>query len=269
MSQRAPRRLPRTAAMTAQPVVEGATAKSARPEPVAASEVPFVDPKQRTTLSLVPNTSPKRRRPLVVMVSVLALLAFAVIVTLVLLNTSVAQRQYEMVSLRHQERELSQENQALLKEAQSLAAPQTLAKRAKELGLVAPAAPGLVDLEDGTISKEAESASKDAAAHADYASLPLPGENIRSKASDDAESARVAKANKEKEATAGSSSEAEAGEAKTESDAPQQSEPKESSKAPAAEETAREKGSDGRPVFEDKELNGGSIPAPSIKSPAN
>lgn len=262
MSQRAPRRLPKTSALAAQQLVDGATAKAARPEPVAASAVPFIDSNRRTTLSLVPNSNERRRRPLILMVSMLVLLAFAVIVSLVLLNTSVAQRQYEMVSLRNQERVLSQENQALLKEAQSLAAPQTLAKRAKELGLVAPAAPGLVDLESGEISQQAQSAPKADESNSNYASLPLPGQSIRSKASDDAESAKVAEANKKKaeeqqqRATEAKASQGE--DAKAAETQPVQSEPK-----------VREQTSDGRPVFDGNELNGGTIPAPSVKSPAN
>lgn len=72
---------------------------------------------------------------------VMVMLFVAVIVALVLMNTSVAQRQYDIVSLRNQERALSQENQALLKDAQSLSAPQALARKASDLGLVAPGAP--------------------------------------------------------------------------------------------------------------------------------
>ncbi|WP_431709652.1 hypothetical protein [Glutamicibacter uratoxydans] len=254
MSQRAPRRLPKTAAYNSQQLVSGATAAAVQPEPVAASEVPFVDSKRRMTLSLVPHSSSQRRRPLIVMIAVLVVLAFAVIVSLVLLNTSVAQRQYEMVSLRNQERVLSQENQTLLKEAQSLAAPQTLAKRAKELGLVAPAAPGLVDLQTDTITQSAEPATKLEGDRANYASLPLPGESIRSKASNDAESAKVAEANQKK-----------AAEAKK-----QEAEQKVAeSQKPKAETKEREVASDGRPVFDSEELNGGTIPAPSVKSPTN
>lgn len=261
MSQRAPRRLPRTSTMAAQPIVDGATARAVRPEPVAASDVPFLDPRRRVTLSLVPNSNQRTRRPLIAMVSLLVVVAFAVIVTLVMLNTSVAQRQYEMVSLRNQERSLSQENQALLKEAQSLAAPQTLAKRAKELGLVAPAAPGLVDLDGKSISQEAEAAPKAESGNSNYASLPLPGESIRSKASDDAESAKVAEANEEKAKTEDAEAaepQSEAGQASASQDVPTGSATKQ-----------REQGSDGRPIFETEELNGGTIPAPEIKSPAN
>ena len=264
MSQRAPRRLPKTSALAAQQLVDGATAKVARPEPVAASEVPFIDSKRRITLSLVPNSNQRRRRPLILMVSVLVLLAFAVIVSLVLLNTSVAQRQYEMVSLRNQERVLSQENQTLLKEAQSLAAPQTLAKRAKELGLVAPAAPGLVDLESSSISQQAESAPKADDANSDYASLPLPGESIRSKASNDAESAKIAEANQKKAAE-----EKRNGAEATVPDAKTSGQEASAAKPAATEPKVREQSSDGRPVFDSQELNGGTIPAPSVKSPAN
>lgn len=260
MSQRAPRRLPKASAYASQ-MVSGSTAAAVRPEPVSASEVPFIDSNRRTTLSLVPNASAQRRRPVIVMISLLVILSFAVIVGLVLLNTSVAQRQYEMVGLRNQERVLSQENQTLLKEAQSLAAPQTLAKRAKELGLVAPAAPGLVDLESSSITQKAEHAAKLEGDRANYASLPLPGESIRSKASNDAESAKVAEMNTKKAAEEQKQAE--------EQKAATSTEAKSEAKDTKSEAKERDIAPDGRPVFESEQLNGGTIPAPSIKSPTN
>ncbi|MGP9782825.1 hypothetical protein ACT3UQ_10235 [Glutamicibacter sp. AOP12-B1-11] len=258
MSQRAQRRVLKTAAMTAQPVVEGSAARDVRPEPVAASELAGNDPRQRVTLSLVPRMNETNKRSMLVMVIALVLLAFAVMVTLVFMNTSVAQRQYDIVSLRNQERALSQENQALLKEAQSLSAPQALAKEAKAIGLVAPGAPGLVDLSDNSIKKSADKAVTAEGNAANYATLPLPGQSIREKA-DTKKSESKAPA-----PTVGQNSK---DESKTSNEA---SDSKDSTKSEAKEEAATRKvADDGRPVFNDSELNGGTIPAPMIKSPTN
>ncbi|MGO2051710.1 hypothetical protein ACT3UD_01430 [Glutamicibacter sp. 287] len=244
--------------MTAQPVIEGSAARDVRPEPVAASELAGNDPRQRVTLSLVPRMNETNKRSMLVMVSALVLVAFAVVVTLVLMNTSVAQRQYDIVSLRNQERALSQENQALLKEAQSLSAPQALAKEAKAIGLVAPGAPGLVDLTDNSIKKSADKAVTAEGNAANYATLPLPGQSIREKAE--------AKKSESKAPapTVGQNSK---DETKTSNEA---SESKDPTKSEAKEEAATRKvADDGRPVFNDSELNGGTIPAPMIKSPTN
>lgn len=259
MSQRAQRRVLKTAAMTAQPVMEGNAARASRPEPVPVSDLPVANSRARVTLSLVPKMNERNKRSVVVMFIALVLLAFAVIVTLVLMNTSVAQRQYDLVSLRNQERVLSQENQALVKEAQSLAAPQALAKKAKELGLVAPAAPGLMDLTEGKITQDAEAAVKTDDSSANYATLPLPGDSIRPKTK--AKATKTTKAatpeptvGKSTAATTDTSANATTDAAKTEA---------------KSEKPTREIANDGRPVFTDGELNGGTIPAPTIKSPTN
>ncbi|GAA2949261.1 hypothetical protein [Glutamicibacter sp. BW77] len=260
MTQRAQRRVTKTAAMTAQTVVDGSAARAVRPEPVAASELPEIDSRQRVTLSLVPRINETNKRSMLVMVIALVVVAFSVIVTLVLMNTSVAQRQYDIVSLRNQERVLSQENQALLKEAQSLSAPQALAKKAKALGLVAPGAPGLVDLNDNSITKSADKAVKAEGNSANYATLPLPGQSIRDKAKAETKKSE----SKAPVPTVGNTSKDDAKSATDSADS------KNSTKSVVKDETTTRKvADDGRPVFKDSELNGGTIPAPMIKSPTN
>ncbi|QIV85954.1 hypothetical protein [Glutamicibacter mishrai] len=259
MSQRAPRRVQKTAAVNNQPVVDGSAARALRPEPVLASDLPKGESRQRVTLSLVPRIKETNRRSMVTMSAILVLLAFSVIVTLVLLNTSVAQRQYDIVSLRNQERALSQENQALLKEAQSLAAPQALAAKAKDLGLVSPGAPGLISLSEGKVTQEAEDAVKAKDNKQEYGTLPLPGASVR-EGEGTQDKADTEKSSTPKTTVGKTSTEAEK---KTDSAA----DSKEGEVKPAKSE--REVAEDGRPVFQDSELNGGTIPAPSIKSPAN
>ncbi|UYQ76377.1 hypothetical protein OF385_09995 [Glutamicibacter sp. JL.03c] len=259
MSQRAPRRVQKIAAVNNQPVVDGSAARALRPEPVLASELPKGESRQRVTLSLVPRIKATNRRSMVTMSAILVLLAFSVIVTLVLLNTSVAQRQYDIVSLRNQERALSQENQSLLKEAQSLAAPQALAAKAKDLGLVSPGAPGLISLSDGKVTQEAEDAVKAKDSKQEYGTLPLPGDSV-SEGEGTQQKADTEKSSTPKTTVGKTSNDAEN---KTESS----QESKEGEVKPAKSE--REVSEDGRPIFQDSELNGGTIPAPSTKSPAN
>lgn len=257
MSQRAQRRVQKTASVNNQPVVDGSTARAPRPEPVLASELPKGESRQRVTLSLVPKINEKNKRSMFTMSAILVALAFSVIVTLVLLNTSVAQRQYDIVNLRVQERALSQENQALLKEAQSLGAPQALAAKAKDLGLVSPGEPGLISLADGEITLEAEDAVKAKSSKQEYGTLPLPGDSIRSDA-DGTQHAKGEESNTPKTTVGESSADSKKDASSTEGD-------KEPEVKPAKAE--REVAEDGRPVFQDTELNGGTIPGPSIKFP--
>ncbi|MFJ2621448.1 hypothetical protein [Glutamicibacter sp. NPDC087344] len=236
--------------MTAQPVVEGSAARAVRPEPVSASDLQFVETPQRVTLSLVPRINEKNKRSVVVTSVALVMLFIGLIVALVLMNTSVAQRQYDIVSLRNQERALSQENQALLKDAQSLSAPQALAKKAAELGLVAPGAPGLIDLSEGKITQQAEEAVKSDENSTDYDTLPLPGESINGST----KSAKV------EEKAKSSTPETTVGKQTTENAS------KESAAEAKTVKVERTVGDDGRPVFTEGELNGGTIPAPTMKS---
>ena len=258
MSQRAPRRVQNAAIVNNQPVVQGNTARALRPEPVLASELPKSDLRQRVTLSLVPRIRETNRRSMVTMSAVLVLLAFSVIVTLVLLNTSVAQRQYDIVSLRNQERALSQENQSLLKEAQSLGAPQALAAKAKDLGLVSPGAPGLISLSESQVTQDAEVAVKAKDSKQEYGTLPLPGSTT-------SESKKTeSKAKEEKSSTPKTTVGKTSQEANDSTASAQDS--KETVVTTA--KSNREVADNGRPVFQESELNGGTIPAPSTKSPA-
>ncbi|WP_159609532.1 hypothetical protein [Glutamicibacter sp. JC586] len=259
MSQRAPRRVQNSAIVNNQPVVEGSAARALRPEPVLASELPKSDLRQRVTLSLVPRIKESNRRSMITMSAILVVLAFSVIVTLVLLNTSVAQRQYDIVSLRNQERALSQENQSLLKEAQSLGAPQALAAKAKDLGLVSPGAPGLISLSESKVTQDAEAAVKAKDSKQEYGTLPLPGSTASESKKSDSEAAKDEKSTTPK-TTVGKTSQDESQSSASSQESVQT--------AVTTAKSDREVSESGRPVFQDSELNGGTIPAPSIKSPA-
>ena len=278
MTQRAQRRVQKSAAIASQQAAEAA---AARPEPVLASEIPETNSGQRVTLSLVPRINEGSKRNVFATSILLVLLVFGVIITLVLLNTSVAQRQYDIVSMRNEERALSQENQALHKEAESLAAPQSLAVKARELGLVSPGAPGLVSLGDGKITQPAEVAEVPEEGSPKYDILPLPGQSINgarelsgqadkpesksADAADDAADAEVKKAEVPQPTVGQKAKDAQKSEA---------SEDAKDAKGTAESEATGEKSKDGKSKDgqEAKQdsaasLNGGSIPAPNLKTP--
>lgn len=81
----------------------------------------------------------------------LGALLFSLIVVLGL-SITMASRQYELVELRAQERALVQSNEALAQEIEFHQAPQDLAIRASQLGLVAASSQATIDLETGEIS---------------------------------------------------------------------------------------------------------------------
>ncbi|WP_313813536.1 hypothetical protein [Glutamicibacter sp.] len=255
MSQRAQRRVQKNAAVTVQAMADGNAARAVRPEPVPASDLPVSDTPHRVTLSLVPRINSGNRRSVVVTSAVMVLLFIGLIVSLVLMNTSVAQRQYDIVSLRNQERALSQENQALLKEAQSLSAPQALAKKAKDLGLVAPGAPGMIDLTKGKITQKADDAVKGEEAATKYQTLPLPGEAINGASKAKEQASKDEAKSTTPQTSVGKKADSEEA-AKVETKA-------------APTKVDRKTDDEGRPVFTDGELNGGTIPAPTMKSPTN
>ena len=71
---------------------------------------------------------------------------------MLLINVYIANGQYTAVDLRGQERTLSQENEALRQEALYLGAPQVVAKKAADLGMVKPGAPAAINLDTGKVT---------------------------------------------------------------------------------------------------------------------
>ncbi|KQN86381.1 hypothetical protein [Arthrobacter sp. Leaf69] len=158
-----------TAAVSRFPVATGATAR-ALPGPT-----PGTGPsrKARTPLSLVRSAPRKRRAPFVVLC--FGLLAVALMAVLVL-NISVSTAQYQLVQLRGEQSTLTKQNQDLTQQVQNFGAPQNLAAKAAELGMVTSTAKGQIDLSTLTVTGKAKPAVKGDAAGAVIAAPAVAGQ---------------------------------------------------------------------------------------------
>lgn len=167
-------------------------------------------------------------RLLPVALGVLALVAtFAVIL---LMTVRITDGQYRLVELRAQEQALEQENESLTQDLEFHQAPQNLARRAQEEGLVpAPTEQGVVDLTTGGVSGEAVPAAE-GDDEVDIA-IPPPIQS-GSTAADEAQQ-----------------------EARERRDA-----------LPSSDEEAQDQLEQARDVEEGVELHGGTIPAPQQRS---
>ncbi|MGZ4662930.1 MAG: hypothetical protein ACXVYB_16800, partial [Arthrobacter sp.] len=87
------------------------------------------------------------------------MLAVALMAVLVL-NISVSTAQYQLVQLRSDQSTLKKQNQDLTQQVQNFDAPQNLAAKASELGMVASTAKGQIDLSTLTVSGKAKPAVK-------------------------------------------------------------------------------------------------------------
>ena len=97
------------------------------------------------------------------MVLCFGLLAIALMAVLVL-NISVSTAQYQLVQLRSEQSTLTKQNQDLTQQVQNFDAPQNLAAKATELGMVASTAKGQIDLSTLTVTGKAKPAVKGDAA---------------------------------------------------------------------------------------------------------
>ncbi|MFP5365251.1 MAG: hypothetical protein ACLGIS_00045 [Actinomycetes bacterium] len=142
-----------TAAVKNFPVASGSS--------TAASSLPARTPgdrrKGRTPLSVVRTVPRKRRAPFVVLC--FAMLAVALIAVLVL-NISVSTAQYQLVELRAKQSTLTKQNQDLTQQVQNFEAPQNLAAKASELGMVASTVKGQIDLSTLSVTGKATPAVK-------------------------------------------------------------------------------------------------------------
>ncbi|MFW0107961.1 hypothetical protein ACN08Z_02375 [Rothia sp. P7181] len=99
--------------------------------------------------ALVPGAAPKNRRMLII----LGFLAIPFALGIILwLNILTAQGQYELLDLRAQEKSLIEKNEALVQEIEYDKAPQDLAVRASQLGLVATDVTTTLNLQTGQLS---------------------------------------------------------------------------------------------------------------------
>jgi cell division protein FtsL len=129
--------------------------------------------KARTPLSVVRSAPRKRRAPFVVLC--FGLLAVALIAVLVL-NISVSTAQYQLVTLRSDQTALTKQNQDLTQQVQNFQAPQNLAAKASELGMVASTGKGQIDLSTLTVSGAAKPAAKGDSGGAVIAAPAVPGQ---------------------------------------------------------------------------------------------
>lgn len=131
--------------------------------------------RERTPLSLVRSAPSKRRAPFVVLC--FGLLAVALMVVLVL-NISVSTAQYQLVQLRGEQSTLTKQNQDLTQQVQNFDAPQNLAAKATELGMVAATAKGQIDLSTLTVTGNAKPAVKGDAPGAVIAAPAVAGQLV-------------------------------------------------------------------------------------------
>lgn len=152
-----------TAAVKNFPAVSGRSAGAGVP-----AAKPGDKRRERTPLSVVRTVPRKRRAPFVVLC--FALLAVALVAVLVL-NISVSTSQYQLVELRATQSKLTKENQDLTQQVQNFEAPQNLAAKAKDLGMVASTVQGQIDLSTLTVTGKATPAVKGAT---EGAVIPAP-----------------------------------------------------------------------------------------------
>lgn len=242
-----------TAAVKNFPVASGSSA-AGRKLPVRTSGD---GRKARTPLSVVRTVPRKRRAPFVVLC--FAMLALALIAVLVL-NISVSTAQYQLVELRAKQSTLTKQNQDLTQQVQNFEAPQNLAAKASELGMVASTVKGQIDLSTLSVTGKATPAVKGGA---EGAVIPAPavagqlivvppatkGEPLESRKP--AEAAAPAARGGQASDAAGSRA-ANPGTATPDSSAPSAGVPAAAAAAAAAAAV---------------ELHGGSVPAPEQKAP--
>ena len=156
-----------TAPVSRYPVSSGATARA----------LPGLAPgparKSRTPLSLVRSAPRKRRAPFVVLC--FGILAVALMAVLVL-NISVSSAQYQLVQLRSDQLTLTKQNQDLTQQVQNFDAPQNLAAKATQLGMVASNGKGQIDLSTLTVTGKAKAAVKGDAPGAVIAAPAVAGQ---------------------------------------------------------------------------------------------
>jgi cell division protein FtsL len=155
------------AAVNRYPASTGATARA----------LPGLNPgparKARTPLALVRSAPRRRRAPFVVLC--FGILAVALMAVLVL-NISVSSAQYQLVQLRSDQLTLTKQNQDLTQQVQNFDAPQNLAAKATELGMVASTGKGQIDLSTLSVTGKAKAAVKGDAQGAVIAAPAVAGQ---------------------------------------------------------------------------------------------
>lgn len=212
---------------------DGANARALAPSPLRSTE-----PKQRTPLSLVPATKRSRRAGFAAFCFALLL---AALVGVLVINVNVANSQYDIVGLSADEQTLNQQNEALTQELQNLQAPQNVAAKAAELGMVTPGAVAAINLDSQKITGKSTPAEKGKTPTTLVATPEVPGDQAESKASD---------------------GQATAGEESTTTETSEQKAPEGNAVAGGAS-TDKSNTTENSQESSAKELNGGTIPAPA------
>ncbi|WP_417218926.1 hypothetical protein [Arthrobacter sp.] len=157
-------------------VNDGANARAWAPSPLRHAES-----KQRTPLSLVPATRRSRRAGFAAFCFALLL---AALVGVLVINVNVANSQYDIVGLNADEQALTQQNEALTQELQNLQAPQNVAAKAAELGMVTPGAVASINLKSQKITGTSTPAEKGKTPTSLVAAPEAPGDQAERGASD-------------------------------------------------------------------------------------
>lgn len=149
---------------------------------LSAAPLPDTKAKPRTPLSLVPASTRSRRAGFAVFCFALLL---AALVGVLVINVNVASSQYDIVGLHSDEQALKQENEALTQELQNLQAPQNVAAKAAELGMVTPGAVASINLDTQKITGKATAAEKGKLPTSLVAAPEVPGDHAPSKGADE------------------------------------------------------------------------------------
>ncbi|MEV4901535.1 hypothetical protein AB0K08_09375 [Citricoccus sp. NPDC055426] len=205
---------------------------AARP---AGGAVGDVGTRRRTPLALVPTPIRKSGRGFAALcIAVLVAALMAVLIT----NITVSNRQYELVSLKNEQLDLSQSNEVLRQQVEHLEAPQNLSAEARRLGMVNPGDIASIDLATGAVTGTATAADAE----------DQPGGHVASPVSPEEKQAAAQAADPEAADTA----------------------QPEGAAAPAA---TPEGGTEGGPEettgVPEQDLNGGTIPAPQFSARGN
>lgn len=105
--------------------------------------------RERTPLAVVAGAPARRKVPFAVFCFAALVAALA---TVLMLNISVSSGQYELVKLKSDQSALNKVNQDLTQQLQNAQAPQNLANKARELGMVSSTLIGQVNVETGTVA---------------------------------------------------------------------------------------------------------------------
>jgi hypothetical protein len=215
-----------------QQYVHGSAAPAGRP---GASPRPAP---RRTPLSVVPTSPARKRVPF-------ALFCFTVLVlalgSVLVLNISVSSGQYKLVELRNEQVSLAQANEKLTQQLENNQAPQNLAAKAADLGMVPSPSVGSINLGTQKVAGKPKAAEPGAAPELLVAQPEKPGHQPAAKAETGKKSSEAAAAKPAKPAVQSAAA----------------------AEAAAAEKAAQKKAAQKN---DQKQLNGGSIPAPKQQS---